>query len=136
MVAFVIYETREWKVGLTVLGFMSFMILLAWLWLRKLRQLAFDETYLYVKDFRTESKFSLDSIRAVNSASILSMDPFFEIEFYPHRGSIRKIDFLPPFSEHWHYSLTGTLTGKVLTFKRLVTGTSANKVHMPLPAEH
>lgn len=96
--------------------FILFMILLTLFWMRKLRQVSYDEQNVYIKNFRKELTYDLRKIRNVSGGSWFSFDPFFEIELEQADGTLLKIDFLPPFIEHLDYSFGSGFKGEVLTF--------------------
>ena len=73
-----------------------------------------------MNDINFRRKIELKNIRSINEGSILSFDPWFEIELYPINGKIERFDFMPEIYEHIAYSFLGKLSKKLIGFRRAI----------------
>jgi hypothetical protein len=113
-------QTRKLDPSLVILGLMLAMICFAWLMIRKIREVFYDEKFIYLRDINFQRTINLQHVKSINEGSILSFDPWFEIELYPVDGIIEKFNFMPEIHEHIAYSLFGRLSKKLIGFKRAV----------------
>ncbi len=121
MVAYIFIATEQLSPGIIILFGMLLMGFLAWLKIRNLRQISYDDKRIYLKSFRYERVIELEDVRSVNKPSYY-LDPAFEIELYPKNATIEKIEFLPSLGELLYFLTTGKHSGELLRFKQVVDG--------------
>jgi hypothetical protein len=64
---------------------------------------------------RTSKTYELKDVKAINEGNIMSLDPFFEIEFRNKNGSIDKVDFMPKVSEQLTFMFTKKIYWAICT---------------------
>ncbi len=110
---FVLWDSHDFR------SFLILAMLLPILILLRIKQISYDDTHIYVSNFRTQLKYELKDIKSLNEGSFLSLDPFFEIEIIEGRG-IKKFDFMPRIDEQIKFTFGGRATGRLLELKEII----------------
>jgi hypothetical protein len=97
--------------------FLMLFMLIPILLLIKIQQITYDNERIYIQNWRSTKTFELKNIIAINEGSIISLDPFFEIEIKTVDGTIIKIEFMPKVSELLNFMLTNKYTGNLFDLK-------------------
>ena len=96
------------------------LTLFPFLILIKIQEVKFDEENVYIFNGRTKWTYKLKDIKAINEGSIMTLDPFFELEIIQNGGQIKKVDFMPRIEEFITYTFTGNLTGRLIEIKQKI----------------
>jgi hypothetical protein len=97
--------------------FLMVIMLLPMLLTIKIQQVSYDDKNIYVYNWRTTKTYELKDIKAINEGSMLSFDPYFEIEIIDKDGVIKKVDFMPKIFEQLTFMFTKKYTGHLLDIK-------------------
>lgn len=81
-----------------------------------MKEIFYDEKYLYVNSLFKTTKYEMKNVHRLNGC-YGSADRTFEIEFFPERGSILKLNYVPPRAERFHYIWKDEFSGRALRFK-------------------
>ncbi len=113
-------ETGSFEVFLVVFLFSLFMAAIAYLNIRKIRQISYGSDFVYVKNFRNESKYPLSKVKAINEPSVPLMDPTFELEFTFEKGGIEKFDFMVHIHEYLNYLWSNQIPLSIRIFNKML----------------
>lgn len=111
---YLLWTTGDLMTLLAPLTLFPFLILI------KIQQVKFDDENVYISNGRTKWTYQLKDIKAINEGSLMTLDPFFELEIIEKNGQIRKVDFMPKVDEFITYTFTGKLTGRLIELKQKI----------------
>lgn len=83
----------------------------------KIQQVSYDDKNIYVYNWRSTKIYELKDIKSINEGSMLTFDPYFQIEIIDKDGAIKKVDFMPKIIEQLTFMFTKKYTGHLLDIK-------------------
>jgi hypothetical protein len=111
--------TPDWSSYLPAFGIVGLMDLLAWYGFQNMKDVFYSKQFLYVETIFRKEIHDLKKVRRLNGF-YHARDITFEIEFYYEKGSILKIEYIPPYSERQHYIWRDEFAGRALAFQNML----------------
>ena len=86
----------------------------------KLTKISYDDTKIYIYNWRTTKVYQLKDIKAINEGSMTPLDRYFEIEILDKDETVVKFDFMPKYMEDMTFKVSKRYVGHLMDLRNKI----------------